>query len=360
MRVLALNPFHGGSHRAFLDGWIRHSRHEFVTLTLPATRWKWRMRHAAWTFAEELQERQQQGERWDVLFATDMLNLAELLGLTARATCQLPSVLYFHENQLTYPVQQADPRDLHFACTNFVSALAADRLWFNTAWHRDSLLDALPALLRRMPDRRNPMAAATLHEKSEVQSPGIEPFSASRQQPAAGGQPLKIVWAARWEHDKQPEILFAACRQLVQRGIEFRLTVLGESSTTVPDCFPAARSEFAAQIDHWGYAPSVSEYRQLLQTGDVIVSTAAHEFFGIAVVEAVAAGCVPVVPRTLAYPEVLGGEWSLFHDGTPHGLARVLSTVAAGSRVSPPDVSRYHWRQRAAAMDSALEQLCGA
>ena len=52
MRVLALNPYHGGSHRAFLDGWMANSRHRFTLLTLPAHHWKWRMRHAAVTFAE--------------------------------------------------------------------------------------------------------------------------------------------------------------------------------------------------------------------------------------------------------------------------------------------------------------------
>ena len=45
------------------------------------------------------------GERWDCLFCSDMLNLAELKGLAPRILGSLPSVLYFHENQLTYPVQ---------------------------------------------------------------------------------------------------------------------------------------------------------------------------------------------------------------------------------------------------------------
>jgi hypothetical protein len=35
IRVLALEPYYRGSHRAFLDGWVERSRHEWTLLTLP-------------------------------------------------------------------------------------------------------------------------------------------------------------------------------------------------------------------------------------------------------------------------------------------------------------------------------------
>ena len=54
MNVLALEPYYGGSHQAFLDGWRGHSRHSWSLLSLPPHKWKWRMRHAPITFAEQL------------------------------------------------------------------------------------------------------------------------------------------------------------------------------------------------------------------------------------------------------------------------------------------------------------------
>ena len=35
MRILYLDPYHGGSHAAFARGWQRHSRHHIELQTLP-------------------------------------------------------------------------------------------------------------------------------------------------------------------------------------------------------------------------------------------------------------------------------------------------------------------------------------
>jgi glycosyltransferase involved in cell wall biosynthesis len=349
-RILALNPWHGGSHRAFLDGWIRHSRHEFTVLSLPPTKWKWRMRHAAVTFSRQLPEPQ----AYDVVFCTDMLNLAEFLGLCSAEFRRLPVVIYFHENQLTYPTQQEEERDLHFAYSNLTTALAADAVWFNSAFHRQEFLSALPPFLRRMPDHPHLDAVSGIETKSAIQSPGIDPPRPREMIRRPG--PIRLLWTSRWEHDKQPELFFAALRQLLEDGVDFRLSVLGESFRNSPSCFAEAKGWLAERIDHWGFATDRSEYLRVLGDSDVIVSTAGHEFFGIAVVEAVAAGCVPLVPDALAYPETLGSDSRWFHDGTPAGIARAIRRQAVDG-VTLPDVSRYFWRQRAAEMDDAMEEV---
>lgn len=196
--VLALNAYHGGSHRAFLEGWSRHSRHRFTKLSLPPHKWKWRMRHAAVTFAEQVGHLGTDSSGHDVLFCTDMLNLAEFRGLCPPEIRPLPTVVYFHENQLTYPTRHEDQRDLHFAFTNMTTALAADRVWFNSAFHRDEFLAALAELLGRMPDFQPTGAVAAIRQKSAVHPPGVESFPARGPRPPG---PLRILWVSRWEHD---------------------------------------------------------------------------------------------------------------------------------------------------------------
>ena len=375
-RILALNPWHGGSHQAFLEGWIQHSRHDFTVLPLPAYKWKWRMRHAAVTFSEQLHEmlpsEGTDSSCWDVLFCTDMLGLAEFRGLCPTSIRELPTIVYFHENQLTYPTQQDDERDFHFAYSNMTSALAADAVWFNSAFHRDEFLAALRTLLLRMPDYCHEETVDSILAKSVIQPPGIDrpeanlkPRARSERKPG----PLRIVWVSRWEHDKNPELFFEALSELTRQGVPFEVSVLGESFRNSPTCFGQARDVLASRIRHWGFAKSRADYFRVLSDSDVVVSTAQHEFFGISILEAVAAGCHPLVPDALAYPETLGRNPSFFHNGTPEGIAAALSELAGmvgpsgqnSACIGPDllsDVSRYFWDYRSAEMDLTIEHLC--
>jgi glycosyltransferase involved in cell wall biosynthesis len=256
-----------------------------------------------------------------------------------------------------------DQRDLHFALTNMTTALAAEQVWFNSAYHRDTFLDALGALLRDMPDHRMPHIPQTIRRKSSVQSPGIEIFS--RSKPRAPS-PMKILWAARWEHDKDPETFFNAMEILQANGVEFRISVIGEQFREVPEIFAAARDAFADRIDRWGYQPSRLEYEAALTEADVVVSTAVHEFFGISMVEAMSAGARPLLPNRLAYPEILAplgpAAPEFLYDGSAEHLAARLQAIAAGADPCQWTAARarhvcerFAWERRVKEMDHRLE-----
>ncbi|MFH1418503.1 MAG: DUF3524 domain-containing protein [Planctomycetota bacterium] len=367
MRILALEPYNGGSHRAFLDGWSDRSRHAWTILGLPAYKWKWRMRHAAITLADQVGELVARGQGWDRVFCSDMLNLAEFRGLAPPSVRDLPTVVYFHENQLTYPERDARERDHHFAFTNITTALAATEVWFNTAFHRDEFIGALGPFLARMPDYQPMDIVDRIRGKSRVYPPGIDQF------PPRGGRasgPMRVLWAARWEHDKNPDAFFAALRRLRSQGAAFSVSVIGEQFADSPAVFQQARVEFADCIDHWGYLEAREDYEAALAGADVFVSTASHEFFGIAAVEAVAAGAYPLLPNRLAYPEVLSdvpGNGAFFYE-PDEALADRLAALADqvekghlwpdGLRQCVEDcIARFCWEKRASAMDAAIAGL---
>ena len=330
MNILALEPYGGGSHAAFLNGWSEMSSHDWEILTLPPYKWKWRMRHAAITFRDMINERLAQGGSWDCIFCSDMLNAAELKGLAPKPVRDLPLVCYFHENQLTYPVQHEDERDYHFVMVNIVTCLAADRIWFNSTFHMNSFLSALPSFLKKMPDYTDFNADEQIRAKSLICPPGVE----MPEMPAPEKEgPLRILWAARWEHDKNPEDFFKALSLLKGKGIEFRLNVIGEQFREYPAVFDRAREEYSSCIDRWGFQESREEYIKALQESDVIVSTAIHEFFGISVVEAASAGILPLVPKRLSYPEIFPvcsetEDYDFFYDGTPEHLAARIDELS--------------------------------
>lgn len=359
MRILALEPYYGGSHQAFLDGWSWHSRHDWTLLTLPAHNWKWRMRHAAITFAENVTERVHTGEAWDTVFCSDMLDLAGFKGLAPPSVAQLPAVAYFHENQLTYPARRHQERDYHFGLTNMTTGIAADAIWFNSAFHRDAFLEALRDLLARMTDHRSLHAWKKVKAKASVYPQGIDAFPVRSARKA---RPLHILWAARWEHDKNPETFFEALYLLVDQGVDFRLHVVGEQFKEAPAVFEQARARFADRIDHWGFQPAREAYAKVLAASDVVVSTAHHEFFGVSVVEAVAAGAVPLVPNRLAYPEIFDARLnpSFFYDGTASALANRLAALAANGvkeedlRVAQSKIESFVWTALAPRLDDGL------
>ena len=62
---------------------------------------------------------------------------------------------------------------------------------------------------------------------------------------------------------------------------EFRLSVLGESYADNPPIFQEAKEKLSEHVFRWGYLETKAEYFDTLLRGDVVISTAVHEFFGV-------------------------------------------------------------------------------
>ena len=183
---------------------------------------------------------------------------------------------------------------------------------------------------------------------------------------------MRILWAARAEHDKNPRDFFKALKHLKAEGIDFRLSVIGARFREVPDVFAWAKDFFAEHIDRWGYQQEPADYAAALLEADVFVSTASHEFFGLSAAEAIAAGAFPLLPRRLSYPELVESISStkpneFFYDGSIRHLARRLTQLAKlveTDRLLMPDKLRgargmelLWWQNLAPILDGALRHL---
>lgn len=359
--VSLLSPFHTGSHAAWAEGYARHSGHEVTLHTLPGRHWKWRMHGAAISLARRVKALTPP----DVLLATDMLDLATLRGLLPRSWAEVPLVMYFHENQLTYPWSPSDPdpsqqRDRHYGFINYRSALAADAVWFNSAYHRASFLTALRTFLQALPDHRELDLVEALADKSRVMPLGLD--LPALPSPRGVGEPPLILWNHRWEYDKGPEAYFAALLTLADEGLPFALAVLGEAFGRQPPIFAEAQARLADRLVHWGYVADRASYWRWLQRADLLPVTARHDFFGASTVEAIAAGVFPLLPRRLAYPEHVPDAQQAAHlyPDDAQLLPALRAWLAAPRRPAPElaaYVQRYAWPTVAAAYDQALAQL---
>ena len=349
MRVLLLSAYDAHSHRRWREGLVAaFPEHDWTVLALPPRHFLWRVRgnSLSWAFGE----RDILVQPCDLVVATSMADLSALRGMVP-SLAVVPTLVYFHENQFAYPDRRAqspnEPR-----VVSLYTALAADRILFNSEFNRQTFLNGVQEFLGNMPDRVPPEIPATIREKSAILPVPLEQawYAANTLTPADA--PLTIVWNHRWEYDKGPERLFAALMKLQQAGVDFRVHVIGQQFRDQPPVFAEMREQLAPHIASWGMIEGEEEYRRVLCKSHVVLSTALHEFQGLAVQEAVACGCVPLVPDRLAYPEFFGPEFrypSIPDDPQAEGaaLAKRLRQLAEQQQVGRlpgvPDLKHLSW-----------------
>lgn len=368
-KVLLVEPFYGGSHAAWADGLVRHSRHEITMVTHPATAWRWRMRGGALTLAEDTRCAVELHGPPDVVLVSGMIDLAGWLGLTRRFLGNALVVLYLHENQLVYPVSpnQSGTPTREFPFVNWMGMAAADEVWCNSDYHREVLLGALPDLLSRVPDQPHIELLPAVADQCYVVPVGVDLADIPSAQrtggvPADGGDGPLVLWNQRWDHDKNPRAVFRALSRLADEDVLFRVALAGQNERVDPQEFDELRCRLRDRVVAFGLLER-PDYVDLLGRSDIVVSAAHHEFFGIAVTEAIAAGCVPVLPDRLSYPGLVG-SWSkaaLYPDGDLTDRLRAVLTnlsdwrcLVAGLEM---DIRRFDWRTVIDLYDDRFEVL---
>ncbi|MDO6440871.1 DUF3524 domain-containing protein [Marinobacter sp. 2_MG-2023] len=363
-RILLLSAYDAGSHRRWREQ-VVHSQPEFEwhVLSLSPRFFRWRIRGNALTWLNEPLLK----EAWDLLLVTSMVDLASIRGFHPNLAAT-PALLYMHENQFAYPASDDQHSSVDPQMVNLYSAIAADAVVFNSEWNQRSFLNGIQKLFRRLPDGIPQGTLERLAGKSCVLPVPIDDHAfineaeAGRRYPEPGehlwgndhqpglcSSPLRILWAARWEYDKGPDRLLAILQELDRRAVNFQVCILGESFRKIPEALASIREQFSHRLVQFGYASSRTQYYGWLGSADVILSTALHEFQGLAVLEAVAAGCVPIAPEREVYPELFASEYLYpdCGDDIPTEAAYAAALIenqAAGTgpkRLTVPDVQRF-------------------
>ncbi len=380
-KALLLSTYDAESHQhwhQFLTNSIKE--YDWTVISLPARHFFWRIRSNGLSLA--LHHRKRLSAGYDVLVATSMVDLATLRGLVPELAT-VPALVYFHENQFEYPLRYAalEQRLLNAQLSSIVTALSANRVLFNSEYNRHTFLSGTRKFIKRMPDGMSPDILSHIKRKSAVLPVPIATktdvhsnisFCTTKSGKGKDINCVDLIWAHRWEYDKQPEIFFDALEKLYNMPdfkvlrLDVRLHIMGQSFRKMPDCFKQAKNRSRHNIETWGYQKR-DEYYRILTDSDFVISTALHDFQGLGMLEAIHRGCIPVAPNRVAYPEYIPAAM-LYETGLPDqestALANKLCQMLTshqrehtGVLQAVPDVSAYLHDQLISRYEDEIQSL---
>jgi len=360
MRIALVEPYYGGSHKAWADGFAASSRHDVALVTHDARFWKWRMHGGFLTLADQLAADIALHGVPDVILASTMMNVSAFAGAVRHLAPGVPIGVYFHESQFTYPLSPADRVDFTYKMINWASAAIADLVIFNSRYHRDVFRAEAKTFLNSFPEHKHVDDVDRVIDASIVLPVGVDVSPFDGMDAGDPRLPL-IVWNQRWEHDKGPDELTEILRALIDTDVDFSVAMCGEVFVSVPPEFAEITDMLGDRLVHAGWLER-DAYVDLLKRSSVVLSTAHQEFFGIAIVEAIAAGAHPVLPDRLVYPErvaQLGADPEhTLYSSTEEAVVLIR---AALDRSADTELMRsthqYDWSVVAPKYDEALEGL---
>lgn len=339
-----LSAYHADSHASWGD-WLcgEIDGFDWQLFTLPGRHFRWRIRGNPLSWMDSLPPQPPA-----LIVATSMVDLATLKGLRGDLAA-VPALYYFHENQFAYPRSAGQHPSVDPQMVQLYGALSARHIAFNSQFNQDSFLQGIQQLLAKMPDGQPPSLTERLEVKASVLPVPIVPS------PSLARDRRLILWNHRWEYDKAPEVFAKAIEILVHRGCEFRLALLGARQASGHPALQRLRELAGQHILADGFLDR-SRYQQQLGQAGIVVSTAIHEFQGLGVLEAVAAGATPVVPDDLCYPEQYPADCR-YPAGDASALADHLQARLQAAQTLGVDVSSWHGESLLPAWRNTLDSL---
>lgn len=334
MKILLLSAYSTPSHSYWSELLTNKlDEYDWTYLKLPPRKFSWRIRGnpLSWYSSNSQDLR----KHYDVVIATSMVDMATIIGLFPNLGKAI-KIIYFHENQFEYPLSESkNHTNVESMMVNLYGALSADRVIFNSKYNKTSFLSGARKLLKKINDFSPLDVVNDIEAKSSLLPVPI----CSRYSKSCEKIKNSIIWNHRWEYDKNPKDYYEALKILKERGLDFKLIMMGIQFKNSPDAFETIKNEFHDNIICWG-EQSKKDYHNWLKKGEFIISTAIHEFQGLAVMEGVQMGAVPIVPDRLSYPQWFSRDY--IYGNSPDELADHIEMSFSTKRTAP-DLTDLTW-----------------
>ncbi|OQY39320.1 MAG: hypothetical protein B6229_03930 [Spirochaetaceae bacterium 4572_7] len=285
MTILLLSAYNTASHKHWCNILVSNIKDvNWTFLTLPPRKFAWRIRGNALSWYGESKEVLR--KHYDVVLATSMVDLSTLIGLFPHLG-KAKKILYFHENQFEYPLSEKQIHgNVEGMMVNLYGGLAADLVLFNSEYNRRTFVQGAKNLLKRLNDhspiavvddvvRKSQLLPVPVGNKIYIQNDKIK---------------NSILWTHRWEYDKNPDDLYKSLLILRDRGVDFKLIIMGLQYKDYPTAFDK--------------------------------------------------GAIPIVPNRLSYPEWFPKKF--LYNSSPEDMANLIEDVFS-SQTTSPDITYLTW-----------------
>ncbi|XP_030183341.1 glycosyltransferase-like domain-containing protein 1 isoform X5 [Lynx canadensis] len=340
MSILIIEAFYGGSHKQLAD-LLQEELEDCVLYSLPAKKWHWRARTSALYFSQNIPI----SEQYRILFASSVLNLTELTALRPDLG-KLKKILYFHENQLVYPVKKCQERDFQYGYNQILSCLVADVVVFNSVFNMESFLTSIGKFMKLIPDHRPKDLESIIRPKCQVIYFPIRFPDVSRFMPKHKTTHLQKILSLKGNGGAAPSMAPAFHQE--QKGSENLLKNfnsesgpcnaaqqenLGSSLMQEPDLRMCHSSDNSSSLHEEDKQNTTSSPCDIFGGIDD-PQRPLHIVWPHRWLEAVYCGCYPLCPKDLVYPEIFPAEYLY---STPEQLSKRLQNFC-----KRPDIIRKH------------------
>lgn len=169
-------------------------------------------------------------------------------------------------------------------------------------------------------------------------------------------EPGLLLAIGRLAANKHPEKLIRLLPALAEQCPTVRLVWAGADAEQRIPGLQALAQELGVvrRVAFVGNVPT-AQLHKLLAQAQLYISASAYEAFGVATIEAMASGTVPVVPPVGIHTAVIepGVNGWLYHPDAPNATSLIVAALAT----SPTALAEMGWRTRAAARQFAWEQV---
>lgn len=275
---------------------------------------------------------------FDVLLFSEAFNYAHLYSSFPKYFRYIPSIMFVHCLEVNFASTLRSPANMY---GEFASLELATRVCFFSEASRRMAFDNLTpylstAKIQQLVDK-SVVVDLPYHFQDIEKSPMYKKVGKR-----------KVLLNHRLDPDKNYIIVLETLLQLLSEGEDFQVILCGApSGSKAAAVVHKYLNLLGDRVLFYGFVSDRKDYVHWLELSDIVVCASTQETFGISVLEAVRAGCTPLVANSGSFKDIFR-NYPEFTFSNEIDLKEKLRLLLRSDRAAPPSplvdlTDQYDW-----------------